>query len=174
MIKVVVISVLNWLFSCVLELADRQSPFLLTNVNVFNYILQNFALTHQTMINFIYIGIATCVDFIEILRWSKNFNYRWQVRHKLWQQGVIGSIPSGLFANIPFLTARCSQWKWVSECIGVLRHMQRYLSHICDGTECASGLKKKLKLKKGLLLRCPREDVWGLSREYVLRIPSVS
>ena len=39
--------------------------------------------------------------------------------------------------------------------IGVLCHMQRYFSHICDGV-------------------VPREDAGGLSREYVLRIPGVS
>ena len=33
----------------------------------------------------------------------------------------------------------------MSESIGILRHMQRYFSHICDGTD----VKKKLDLRSG-------------------------
>ena len=43
----------------------------------------------------------------------------------------------------------CIFLSWV-ELIGVLRHMQRYFSHICDGTDnYAGGLKKKLDLRSG-------------------------
>ena len=35
------------------------------------------------------------------------------------------------------------------EFIGVLRHMQRYFSHICDGTKLCAGGLKKLYLRSG-------------------------
>ena len=31
---------------------------------------------------------------------------------------------------------------WVSECIGVLRHMQRYFSYICEDTDVQADWRK--------------------------------
>ena len=47
----------------------------------------------------------TCVKFVQICLWAKGH----------------GDVNFDIFGT-------------VSECIGVLRHMQRYFSYICDGT----------------------------------------
>ena len=51
-------------------------------------------------------------------------------------------------AGTKFVRVMSQDWSWV-EFIGVLRHMQRYFSHICDGTDMQAdwsqeGLKKLL------------------------------
>ena len=59
------------------------------------------------------------------------------------------------------------------EVVGILRHIQRYLSQNCDGTDVQADWRSCTYGRAPYAID-PREDAGGLSREYVLRIPSVS
>ena len=57
--------------------------------------------------------------------------------------------------------------------IGVLRQMQRYFSHLCEGTDVQADWRRSLTYGRAPDAIAPREGPGGLSRECVLSIPSL-